>query len=71
MGYKPQTITLSYQEREISVGYREYEGEFEIEEVQYQGRDITGLVDHSKINEEMPEAMYQKTVLDEERNIDL
>ncbi len=62
---------LDYQEREISVEYREYEGEFEIEEVQYKGRDITTLVDHWKVGEEMPEAMYQKTVIDEERNCNL
>lgn len=71
MGYKTQTVTLQYQEREISVEYWADEGEFEIEEVRYKDRDITRYVDHDKIGQEMPEAMYQQTVIDQERNTDL
>lgn len=71
MGYKTQTVTLEYQEREIEVEHRLYEGEFEIEAITYKGRDITNLVSHDKIHREMPEAMYQQTVINQERNIDL
>ena len=71
MGYKTQTVSLDYQGREIDVEYREYEGEFEIEEVRYKDRDITLLVNHGKIDREMPEAMFQKTIYDEERYLDL
>ena len=71
MGYKTQTVSLEYQGREIEVEHRLYEVEFEIDTITYKGRDITNLVDHSKIHEEMPEAMYRQTVIDEERNTDL
>lgn len=65
------TLTMEYQGREITVEYYHEDGSVYIEGVTYKEKDITKSVNHSKIFAEMPEAMFQLSVIDEENNCDL
>ena len=66
-----KTATFEYLQREITVEYYTEDSRIYIEGIDFNGRDVTELLDHNKIYQDLPEAIYQESVYGDEKYLDL
>lgn len=62
---------MMYQDRQICIEYDIDCSTMHIECITFKGRDITGLIDHEKVYDDLPEAIYEQGIINQENQIQL